>query len=380
MVHLNLRVFPLGFYSEGSRSVASLEAAGSYVMTSPEEPGTHLSRIEGTYPPIQARSFENVEVVEGSSALKRRNTVYLPDYCQEHEDNYLMEHVFLFHHSPDRLALMLEGVRPRAWNGIMLFQLGATNWYHWLMEILPTAFLAERLSKDYEIYPFIIPKKIAQIKNFRDSLELFLGGRKTIVIDETGGRFRDLIVIDPISNGPFNLREGVWPTKEMFSYNRDLLIEYRNAIFERLHVQQKSQSDLIFLARENDRREFNQGEIENIAIRNGFRLVYMENLSFREQVELMFGAKIIVGASGAAFSNVLFCQKGARVLSWLLPQYKGFSSFSNLAQAVGADMRYIFSEPRQPIPSTWEAYRAKYHLDPVVFENALKLAIHSKDY
>jgi capsular polysaccharide biosynthesis protein len=137
---------------------------------------------------------------------------------------------------------------------------------------------------------------------------------------------------------------------------------------------------LIFFARENDRRNFNQAEIEGIAIRHGFRLVYMENLSFHEQVEMMFGAKVIVGPSGAAFSNILFCQKGARILSWLLPQYKEFSSFSNLAHTVGADMRYIFSEPKKPIRSTWEAYRAEYHLDPDVFENALKRALHAEDY
>jgi capsular polysaccharide biosynthesis protein len=147
-----------------------------------------------------------------------------------------------------------------------------------------------------------------------------------------------------------------------------------------LHIHQKGQDELIFFVRENDRREFNQTEIENIAIRHGFRLVNMEKLSFREQVELMFGAKVIVGASGAAFSNILFCQKGARVLSWLLPEFKGFSSFSNLAQAVGADMRYIFSEPREPILSTWEAYGAKYNLDPDVFEKALELALHSENY
>jgi capsular polysaccharide biosynthesis protein len=262
----------------------------------------------------------------------------------------------------------------------MLFHLGANNWYHWLIEILPMAFLAQRLPKEYATFPFVIPKKIAQFRNFRASLELFLNGRTVVTINEIGFRFNDLIVIDPIVHGPFNLQEGIWPSREMYAYNRDLLIEYRNAILERLHIQQKSDSELIFLARENDRRDFNQAEIENIAIRHGFRLVYMERLSFPEQVELMFGAKIIVGASGAAFSNILFCQKGARILSWILPQYKGFSSFSNLAQVVGADMRYIFSEPTEPILSSWEAYRAKYRLDPAVFENALKLALHAENY
>ncbi len=376
----NLRVLPLSFYHDGSRTIANLSPAATYLATGPTEPGSHPTGLESTYPPIQVRAFDNVEAVEFSSALLRRNTVYIPDYCETHPDTSLHETFFLIKYTPERLALTLKGARPRGWNGIMLFQIGAFNWYHWLIEILPMAFLAERLPDQYAIYPFIIPQKIAQIETFRDSLGLFLNGRKTSLIDEKGCLFKELIVIDPIANGPYNLRDGFWPTKEMFSYNPKLLMEFRNAILERLHIEQKAPSELIFLARENDRRAFNQDEIENIAIRNGFRLVYMEKLSFREQVELMFRAKIIVGASGAAFSNILFCQKGARVLSWLLPQYRGFSSFSNLAHAVGADMRYIFSEPRQPIESTQQAYRAKYHLDPAVFEDALNRSIHAENF
>jgi capsular polysaccharide biosynthesis protein len=371
---------PLSFYREGSRPIGELAPPDSCVLTSPIEPGAQLDLIERGYPAIQARSFENVEAVALSSALLRRKTVYIPDYCKEHEQVSMQEQVFLIIHHPDRVAFMARGPRARAWNGIMLFQLGALNWYHWLIEILPMAYLAERLPDQYAVYPFVVPKQLAQIKNFRDGLALFLDGRKVMLIDGFGLTFKELIVIDPITKGPFNLFPGLWPTKDQYSYNQKLLMEYRNAILDRLNIQQNSQSSLIFLARENDRREFNQIEIENIAIRHGFRLFYMEKLSFREQVELMFGAKVIVGASGAAFSNILFCQKGARILSWLLPQYKGFSSFSNLAQAVGADMRYIFSDPRQPIRNTEDAYNAKYHLDPVVFEDALKLAVYSEDY
>jgi capsular polysaccharide biosynthesis protein len=376
-----LRLMPLGFYSEGSRAVASLTPEEKCLLTGPVEPATEPGGLTSTFPPIKARSFQNVEAVECSSALIRGNVAYIPDYCQEHQANSLHEFVFLAHHSSSRrLALMLDDVRPRAWNGIMLFQLGANNWYHWLIEILPMAFLAERLPSEYSIYPFIVPKKIAQFSSFRESLELFLNGRKTVEIDELGFRFNELIVIDPISHGPFNLADGIWPAKEMFRYHPGLLLEYRNAILERLGIQQKTQSDLIFLARGNDRREFNEDEIHDIAIQHGFRLVHMETLSFREQVEVMFGAKVIIGASGAAFSNILFCQKGARVLSWLPPQFKGFLSFTNLADAVGADMRYVFSQPLQPIADTHDAYRAKYHLDLNVFENALKLALHAEKY
>ena len=375
------QVLPLDFYHKGSLPIANLAPADTCEVSGPIEPGAPGNGMEVTCPPIVARRFDLTEAVECSSALVRRKIAYVPDFCEGNEGTTLHETVFLVNQStPKRLALILEAVRPRARNGIMLFHLGANNWYHWLIEILPMAFLAQRLPKEYAAYPFVIPKKIAQFRNFRASLELFLNGRTVVTINEIGFRFNDLIVIDPIVHGPFNLQEGIWPSREMYAYNRDLLIEYRNAILERLHIQQKSDSELIFLARENDRRDFNQAEIENIAIRHGFRLVYMERLSFPEQVELMFGAKIIVGASGAAFSNILFCHKGARILSWILPQFKGFSSFSNLAQVVGADMRYIFSEPTEPIPSSWEAYRAKYRLDPAVFENALKLALHAENY
>lgn len=374
------RVLLLSFYREGSRSIASLAAESSYLITGPTEPCTHISFVEGTYPQLHARSFENVEAVGCSSALLRVNTVYIPDYYEVQEHAVVNESFFLVEYIPEGVALIYGGVRPQAGNGIMLFQIGAFNWYHWLIEILPMAFLAERLPDQYASYPFVIPDRIAQIKSFRDSLELFLHGRSIRVIEKDGLTFSDLIVIDPIANGPFNLRRGFWPDKEAFSYNGTLLLEFRHAILDRLRIQMNNQSDLIFLARENDRREFNQSEIQNIAIRHGFRLVYMERLSFREQVELLFGAKVVVGPSGAAFANILFCQQGARILSWLLPQYKGFSSFSNLAQTIGAQMRYIFSEPRQPVESTGDAYEAKYHLDPVVFENALTLAVHSRNY
>ncbi len=106
-----LRLMPLGFYSEGSRAVASLTPEEECRLTGPVEPAAQPSGLASTFPPIQARSFENVEAVECSSALIRGKIAYIPDYCQEHHANSLHEFVFLTHHSSSRrLALMLEGV------------------------------------------------------------------------------------------------------------------------------------------------------------------------------------------------------------------------------------------------------------------------------
>ena len=172
-----------------------------------------------------------------------------------------------------------------------------------------------------------------------------------------------------------NMRPGFWPTVQDYSYHPQLLLAYRNAIHARLGIQPKGHSDRIFLARGNGRRAYNQDELRDIAARHGFRAVYVEQLSFREQVELLTAARFVIGPSGAAFANTLFCREGTQLLTWVIPQYKGFCSFANLARTVGADIRYLFPEQDHSIKSTYEAYNVEYRIDPEAFETALKHAL-----
>ena len=45
-----------------------------------------------------------------------------------------------------------------------------------------------------------------------------------------------------------------------------------------------------------------------MVLKNGFQSIYPHTMSFREQVELFSSASIVVGATGAAFSNIVFMQ------------------------------------------------------------------------
>ena len=104
----------------------------------------------------------------------------------------------------------------------------------------------------------------------------------------------------------------------------------------------------------------------------GFEAVYPEQLSFREQVETFASAEMVMGPSGAAYANMLFCQKKTRWLTWLLPQYAGFCAYSNLANVVGMDLRYLFVTPHTPIKSSFNAYSAAYTLESDRFSEALR--------
>jgi capsular polysaccharide biosynthesis protein len=54
--------------------------------------------------------------------------------------------------------------------------------------------------------------------------------------------------------------------------------------------------------------------VELIIAKNNFDIVYPEHMTFREQIQLFKGASNIIGISGAAFTNCLFCQPGSQLL------------------------------------------------------------------
>jgi capsular polysaccharide biosynthesis protein len=88
----------------------------------------------------------------------------------------------------------------------------------------------------------------------------------------------------------------------------------------------------IYIARSNNnnRKLVNELEIIALCVSYGFEIVYPEKFSFEEQLKLFNSAKYIIGPAGAAFSNLIFCQKGTVVINFLAEENKEASIFSNL--------------------------------------------------
>lgn len=62
--------------------------------------------------------------------------------------------------------------------------------------------------------------------------------------------------------------------------------------------------------------------------KKNFKIVELENLPFIEQVRLFYQSKVVIGIHGGGLSNIIFCQKGIKVLELgprLVPCYKNLS-------------------------------------------------------
>jgi hypothetical protein len=365
---------------ELSKPVANLAPAQDYQSSSPQRVGDDVVVHAGSFPPIQACHLKNIAASAFSSSFLKPKAIYIPDYYIGKKGPVIADGNMLFWYGSHGEGLVHEGPRHPQPKGIKVFGMGANNWYHWLLDILPSAYLAQSLPDRFKTYPLIVPQAALDMPQFRESVELFKGTRELIGIDTELYDFEDLISIDPILHEPINMRPGYWPETSDYSFNPRVLMAYRQDILDKLDISEPSGPTRLFLARGNDRRPYNQDELLSIAEAHGFEAVYPELLSFREQVALFAGARFIMGPSGAAFANSLFCSPGCRLLSWLVPQYSGFCSYSNIASTVGTELRYLFGHHSTPIHSTFDAFRATYTIDVAEFETALDRMLNAEDF
>jgi capsular polysaccharide biosynthesis protein len=99
----------------------------------------------------------------------------------------------------------------------------------------------------------------------------------------------------------------------------------------------------------------NEDEIIDIALRYGFSVVYPEELSLVEQVQVFASAKVILGDYGSALHNAIFAPRDVTVIA--LRGTEGHPGFlqSGLCEVLNQDMGYVFGDTTQTESS--QSYR-----------------------
>jgi capsular polysaccharide biosynthesis protein len=67
-------------------------------------------------------------------------------------------------------------------------------------------------------------------------------------------------------------------------------------------------------AQASRRRLINENEIWPLLKKSGFERVYMEDLSFESQIQIMRETAVLVAPHGAGLTNMIFCSEGTHVV------------------------------------------------------------------
>ncbi|KFF75085.1 hypothetical protein HX13_07555 [Chryseobacterium sp. P1-3] len=149
-------------------------------------------------------------------------------------------------------------------------------------------------------------------------------------------RVKDLYYINDFNHVPFNRLDHFIKAEGTF-YNPEIIRSFSHIISQKLSMV-SNLPERIFLYRKNTHRVAeNQDQILEYLKKFGFVPVYLEELSIEDQISYFKNAKFIVGISGAAWSNMLFCGNNPQAICFIPDNAKEFTAFSNLAKIFEVD-------------------------------------------
>ena len=127
----------------------------------------------------------------------------------------------------------------------------------------------------------------------------------------------------------------------------------------------------IFIARKKagQRRNYNEDAVFAVLKKYGFELFYPEEHSIEMQISIFNNADFIIGATGAAFTNILFCNESCTVICLTNYPIK-FSIFSTIATFINVQLIYIYDKT---LTATNDTYIHKdFKVDVIELENLVK--------
>jgi capsular polysaccharide biosynthesis protein len=164
----------------------------------------------------------------------------------------------------------------------------------------------------------------------------------------------DLLGIDPLE-----LPGDIYKVDRVtFSSGANYSLHFPNTHFLTLRelqlacVNDKPSPPLVYLSRKGQKRQIvNEARLIVELEKLGFTCFQPETLSVVEQINLFHKARVICGATGAAFGNALYCSRGARIIEIIPPDMSrnGLNQMwvAYLAAMTGGDWCPYFTETQE---------------------------------
>ena len=316
------------------------EAHDSWVFT-PKSFETKGKKIPVKLYPVELYSLRNVYVSPDSNTFLTQNlkVAYFEEVHPFSTEYTLMYHSknLLFH--SEKLA-KLNNLKKVKIDREAFFLSGnfSFNYFHFLVEILAKVQFAQQIPNFQDLL-VVANESVEKVENMKTLLSFFLPQHNIQFLSEGAYyQFPKLWHCTYPNVVVPNIGEGEEYKAEFTKFSPQSLDYVRRTCLENLDRTQVKISPIakVFLARKSEFRKYNETDLLSVAQNYGFQAVYLEDLNIHEQMFLLQNADFVIGPSGAAWTNVLFCQPGkTKGLLWLANVWKDFSVFSTLAEMSG---------------------------------------------
>lgn len=201
--------------------------------------------------------------------------------------------------------------KPRKYKGSVFSLLAGggavTYYYHWLFDAMPKFFLLQRAGLFEKMDYFLVPNNALPFQ--KELLRLFGVPQNKII----NALVENHIEADTLYVASYVRLGELQPKWACDFLRRSLVKESAPTKNRRIYVSRK---DALV-----NRQIYNEDELIDVLKSYGFEIVLLAKMSVAEQAKLFNEAEIVVGAHGAGFSNLVFCQPGTKVLEFFPENY-----------------------------------------------------------
>ncbi len=94
----------------------------------------------------------------------------------------------------------------------------------------------------------------------------------------------------------------------------------------------------IYISRKNSfhRSLINEDDVEKLFERYGFEIIYAEDHSLEDQIDMFSNASVVAGPHGAGLSNIVFCKRLSKLFELFSPRYSP-DCFEKISKIMRAD-------------------------------------------
>ncbi len=209
----------------------------------------------------------------------------------------------------DIICISMKGsFAPRIKKGILLMHEYDDNYFHFLVEVATKIIQANYLDADI---PFIVTDDLND--NIYKCIDILNLGKRRIIKLKRGYKvnIEELYYLQDSSDIP-----DIYDRKtkdEEFVLQPNLLRSVRDVVFDGLGITAPRFGTKLYLKRGSGRRSLlNEEEVEKVMVEAGFAIIQTGSLSFEIQVRMFNQADVVVSATGASLTNMMWCKKDTK--------------------------------------------------------------------
>tara|TARA_B100001564_G_scaffold359962_1_gene384196 strand:- start:4712 stop:5812 length:1101 start_codon:yes stop_codon:yes gene_type:complete len=186
---------------------------------------------------------------------------------------------------------------------------GNNNFFHWMFDVLPKIAIIEKYYDLKKIDYFLCP----DLNRWQLQTLILLGLKKEQCLSSVKFRhvqankiitvshpwLRSKNIVKDIENLPIWISK--WLRKKFIN------IKSNKNFSKKIYI---DRSDTI----SNYRKIINENDLKILLKKKGFKFFRLANLNFKDEVQLFYNAKKIVGLQGAGLTNLIWCRKNTRII------------------------------------------------------------------